>query len=90
MSNEIVRDGDVNSSGGRAIAQQNSYYVDGKAVITEGSPVTPHAPYGKHSVARTGPGSGSFLIEGRRVNRVGDIDTCGCPRVQGSVNYIVG
>jgi len=87
---KVVREGDVNSNGGIALRQQKTYFVDGRPVITEGSPVTPHPPFGIHSFARTGKGSDEFLVEGKRVNRVGDIDTCGCPRVQGSNNYNVG
>ena len=92
MTFKVVRDGDVNDAGGRAIATQRKFFVDGKAVVTDGSPVTPHRPCPKHGIhcaARTANGSKEFLIEGKPVNMVGNKDTCGHTRIQGSSNFLL-
>ena len=87
----VVRKGDVNSAGGKALRGDPSMIVDGKPIVTIGTPVSNHAPKrGKHCNAKTTGGSQNLIINGKPVNLVGDADTCGHKRVQGSPNFIIG
>lgn len=71
--------GDANSGGGIAIGslQQHSY-IDGELILVDGSPVGAHYPHGATTTAN---GSGMLMIDGMRVNLVGDLDACGHARV---------
>ncbi len=91
----VVRRGDINSAGGAAVQGARSVVANGRAVVQPGSPVTPHPCCGApgcfmHCVARTTGGSGSVIAEGKPVILVGDSDTCGHTRIQGSPDVIAG
>lgn len=89
----IVRQGDVNSAGGKALRGDRSLIVDGKPVVTIGTPVSSHAPCPKrssHCHAKTTRGSRLFILNGKPVNLIGDPDSCGHPRSTGSKTFIIG
>ena len=91
----VVRRGDVNAAGGAAIQGARSVVVNGRPVVGPGSPVTPHPCCGApgcqiHCVAVTTGGSGSVIAEGKPVILVGDVDTCGHARAQGSPDVVAG
>ena len=87
MSRKIVRVGDVNSGGGKVISGEPSLRINGLDVAVDGSPVTPH-PHrrgaNEHDHARCVATETSITVKGKRIIFVGDIDTCGHTRVQGS------
>lgn len=89
---KVVREGDKNSAGGRVIKGNSTFLVDHKPISVDGSPVSPHKPcpdVPKHCHAKTANGTHSFIINGIPVNVVGDQDTCGHPRVDGSSTFII-
>lgn len=89
----IVRKGDVNSAGGSAMIGNFNLIVDGKPVVTIGTPVSPHAPCPKvaiHCRAVTTTGNRSVIVNNKPVNVVGNVDSCGHPRVTGSRTFILG
>lgn len=90
----VVREGDKNNAGGRVIKGNKNFIVDGKPISVDGCPVSahrpfknPHKPDGK---PKTANGTSLFLVDGIPVNTVGDKDTCGHTRAEGSPNFIVG
>jgi uncharacterized Zn-binding protein involved in type VI secretion len=89
----VVRLGDLNSAGGATMLGNNNCIVDGKPVVTIGTPVTPHVPFPYvpiHGVAVTIKGSSSFIVNGKPVNVIGNPDSCGHFRVSGSKTFIIG
>ena len=91
----VVRRGDVNSAGGAATQGARSVLANGRAVVGPGVRVTPHPCCGApgchmHCVAVTTGGSGSVIAEGKPVILVGDVDTCGHNRIQGSPDVVAG
>jgi uncharacterized Zn-binding protein involved in type VI secretion len=89
---KVVREGDVNTAGGRAVSGLASFIVDGRKVVPIGTPVTPHKPCPekkKHCNAKTSEGTNSFIVGGRKINVVGHKDTCGHARATGSSSMIV-
>ncbi len=90
----IVRQGDVNIAGGAALFGDSSFIVDGRPVVTVGTLVSPHPPCGKkqpqHCIAITLIGNQNLIINQKPVNVIGNPDSCGHPRVTGSINFIVG
>lgn len=89
----VVRQFDINSGGGKALLGDPNFIVDGRPIVRIGTPVSPHAPCPKvpsHCHAKTMIGKHTYIIGGKPVNVVGDIDTCGHARVTGSFNFIVG
>jgi uncharacterized Zn-binding protein involved in type VI secretion len=85
MGKPIVRVGDVNSGGGRVISGANSVRINGLPVALDGSPVTAHTDYkGLHNNAQCRASQSTLRVEGKRVIFVGDVDTCGHVRQQGS------
>lgn len=90
---KVVRQGDRNSAGGRVIKGSSSFLVDNKPISINGSPVSPHKPCPedkKHCHAKTSEGTHSFIVDGIPVNIVGDHDTCGHARIEGSSTFIIG
>jgi uncharacterized Zn-binding protein involved in type VI secretion len=88
----IVREGDVNSAGGKAMKGDKTLIVDGKPTVVIGTPVSRHAPCrrgNKHCNAKTTKGSKFFVLNGKPVNLIGDPDSCGHPRKTGSKTFIV-
>ena len=92
----VVRKGDINGAGGVAIGASSDVFVNGRGVVYPGSPVTPHPCCGApgcdmHCVAVViGPGSSTVLVNGKRVIRKGDSDSCGHSRATSSPNVICG
>lgn len=89
---KVVREGDKNSAGGRVIHGNKHFIVDGKPISVNGSPVSPHDPcpkHKKHCHAKTANGTHHFIVDGIPVNLVGDKDTCGHPRINGSPKFHV-
>lgn len=87
---QVVREGDKNSAGGRVIKGNSSFIVEGKPVSVDGSPVSPHKPcpeIPKHCHAKTDMGTKTFYVDGIPVNLLGNLDTCGHPRVEGSPTF---
>ena len=90
---KVVRKGDKNSAGGAALGGNPTFIVDGLPVVTVGTPVSPHDPCPLvpiHCSAKTAKGEHTFIVGDIAVNVVGDNDTCGHPRVEGSSTFIVG
>lgn len=83
----VVRKGDVNSGGGRTLSGDNTFIIDGRPVCPIGTPVSPH---GRHSRSKTAQGNKTFILGGRNITIVGNIDTCGHRRVEGSKTFILG
>ena len=85
----VVRKGDANSAGGIATQASSTVLVNGRGVVFPGSSVTPHPCCGakgcnKHCCAKTTGGTSTITANGRPINLVGDSDTCGHARAQGS------
>ena len=87
MGKKIVRVGDQNSGGGKVISGDNTVLVNGMPVAIDGSPVSCHTPgKGEHVHARCRASVGSIKVAGKRLIFVGDTDTCGHPRIEGSAD----
>ena len=91
----VVRRGDANSAGGIATQGAATVFVNGRGVVPPGSPVTPHPCCGSrgcdaHCSASTTGGSATVFAEGKPIILVGDTDTCGHSRAQGSPNVFIG
>ena len=67
---------------------QNSVYSNYLLTSVDGSPVAGHGP-GVHGGPLTANGSTNVFIEYIPVNRLGDPDTCGHPRAEGSPDVYV-
>jgi uncharacterized Zn-binding protein involved in type VI secretion len=67
---------------------QQTVYANNLLVSVDGSPVEDHGP-GVHADPLTANGSPNVFIQFIPVNRLGDEDTCGHPRAQGSPNVYV-
>jgi len=89
----VVREGDANSAGGKVLKGNPSFIVDGKPVSVDGSPVSAHRPFKKphkpDGTPKTANGTQKFVVDGIPVNVIGDKDTCGHPRQDGSPNFYV-
>jgi uncharacterized Zn-binding protein involved in type VI secretion len=85
----VVRQGDINQVGGKALGGVGSVLVNGRPIVVDGTKVSPHGK-GKHAVAKTSGGVGSVRAGGKPVNVIGNVDDCGHPRTQGSSNVNAG
>jgi uncharacterized Zn-binding protein involved in type VI secretion len=85
MGRQIVRVGDVNSGGGIVISGEPSVRLNGLDVAVDGSPVTPH-PRGLFTIdhAHCVATEQNIKVKGKRIIFVGDVDSCGHTRIQGS------
>ena len=89
----IVRRGDVNSAGGRAVAGQANFKVNNKGAVTVGTRVGRHRPCPRVSIhcnASTSGGVSTFIINGKAANIIGNSDSCGHGRQTGSPDFIIG
>lgn len=85
----IERVGDKNNAGAAILStNQGSVFANGILVAVDGSPVARHGK-NAHSSPRTANGSNSVFINSIPINRVGDADTCGHQRSEGSPNVFV-
>ncbi len=85
----VQRQGDANSAGGIAISGDASVRVNGRPIMVNARPVTPHPccglpGCGAHCNARTANGTSIVRVQGIPVVYTGCNDTCGHPRVGGS------
>lgn len=84
------RVGDANTVGGVAQKGIATVRVNGRPIIVNGNPVTPHPCCGRrrcpsvHCSASTANGSGNVRAGTISVVRTGDSDTCGHARSGGS------
>lgn len=85
----VSRVGDADSGGGRVTAGVDSVIVNGRPIAVNGNPVSGHGR-SPHSSPRTAGGLTTVLAGGVPVTRVGDADTCGHARAQGSPNVTAG
>lgn len=86
-----MRVGDPNVAGGLIQSGDPTVLVNGRPIATAFSPVTPHAPFkGPHLHAQTTSKDFQVLVNGVPVTTSGTIDTCGHPRIVGSVDVIIG
>jgi uncharacterized Zn-binding protein involved in type VI secretion len=87
MGKAFVRVGDKNDAGGSVISGDNTLRINGIPVAIDGSPVTNHPNHkGQHAHARCVASVNSIKVNGKRLIVVGDKDSCGHTRVQGSEN----
>lgn len=88
MGKKIVRVGDINEKGGKVLAGDNTVFLNGKPIAVDGSPVSVHPaqPFGRgnHVGARCRATQSSIFVNGKRIILVGDTDTCGHKRIDGS------
>ena len=89
----IVRRGDVNSAGGRAVTGNSDFKINNKGAVTVGTRVGRHRPCPRPSIhcnASTSGGISSFIINGKPANSTADSDSCGHGRQTGSPDFIIG
>ena len=90
MGRPVVRRGDKNSAGGVLIVGHRNITVNGIPAGKQGGRVTPHPCCGRpgcsiHCAASAAyPGSRLVSMNGIPTLRIGDVDTCGHPRANGS------
>ena len=94
MTQPIVRQGDRNSAGGRAIMPRTKVQASGRNLAAYSSRVTPHPCCGRpgysvHCRASVTGGAPTVYAEGKPVHIVSDSDTCGHRRVQGDNKVLV-
>lgn len=86
----VQRQGDFNSKGGIVTSGDGSVRVNGRAVATPYTLVTPHPPCSPkkyiHCVAVTTGGARTVRVNGKPVLLTGNKDTCGDKRAGGSPN----
>lgn len=95
MPSGVLRVGDANISGGLITVGDPTVLVNNRPVAVIGAPVSPHPPCGgngqyAHCIARTQLKPGSILVNGKPIATWPSVDTCGHPRITGSVNVIIG
>jgi len=90
----VVRNGDMNASGGMAIGGAKTVTAEGIPIMFPGQPVTPHPPCNSpgnpHCSAVTTGGSKTVTAEGIPVITTADIDSCGDMRVTGAATVMAG
>jgi uncharacterized Zn-binding protein involved in type VI secretion len=87
----VVRQGDTNNKGAPAESGVSSVVVNNKPIVVDGTPVSTHNPwYKRHRGKKTANGKTNVVAGNKPVNVVGNSDTCGHPRVNGSNNVIIG
>ena len=90
MPGPVCRVGDSNDAGGVILPPPGiaTVLVNNLPVAVFGSKVSPH-PDGHAGQSCTSKNK-TVLVNGKPIVTVGDIDTCGHKRIQGSTNVIVG
>lgn len=90
MNKPVHRLGDPNEDDAVVVEViQGSVYANSILIAIDGSPVEGHGT-GEHSSPVTANGSSTVFINGIPVNRLGDEDSCGHPRADGSPDVFVG
>lgn len=95
MPTGVVRVGDANTGGGLVTVGDPTVLVNGRPIALTFSPVTPHPPCGgpggqPHCIAHTQQQAGTILVNGKPIATWPSVDTCGHPRVTGSLDVIIG
>lgn len=89
----ICRIGDTNQPGGAIVSGASTVFANGILVGQLGSPISPHAPWGKphppHGRATVTSASPSVFADGIAVARVTSSNSCGHSMVQGSPDVFV-
>jgi uncharacterized Zn-binding protein involved in type VI secretion len=88
MPGPVCRVGDKNNAGGVILNGTATVLVNNRPVAVFGSKVSPH-PDG-HKGERCTSKNKTVLVDGKPIVTVGDLDTCGHKRIQGSADVIVG
>jgi uncharacterized Zn-binding protein involved in type VI secretion len=88
MPGPVCRVGDSNDAGGVILTGTPTVLINNRPVAVLGSKVSPHPK--KHVGQQCTSNNVTVLVNGKPIVTVGDIDTCGHVRVQGSTNVIVG
>lgn len=90
MSRSAHRLGDPNTAGA-AITNipQSTVFTNNRQSSIDGSDVAGHGP-GEHGGPQTANGSATVFITNIPANRLGDADTCGHPRDDGSPDVFIG
>lgn len=90
----VVRITDTNAAGGQAIVPRATVLSSFLPLAGFMSNVTPHPCCGAtpacaiHCVATIAPSFSTVLAEGLPVHNVGNVDTCGHPRVSGDFTVL--
>lgn len=84
----VVRKGDRNSAGARTLTGDKTFIVDNRPVCPIGTPVEPHQP--DHNNVRTAQGNKTWVVNNKKITVVGNRDTCGHRRIEGSRTFILG
>jgi uncharacterized Zn-binding protein involved in type VI secretion len=87
MPNGVVRKGDANSEGGKAISGVASVLVNGLPIVVNGTDVSTHS---RAHRAKTANGLSNVIANYKPVNIKGNKDTCAHPRVGASSNVVAG
>lgn len=96
MAQKAVRRGDINSAGGIVTEGSKKVTVNGRPMAYKGNSVSPHGccfcipPYIPDCIATLRPITTKVTVEGKPASKVGDTDTCGHPRMNGSPNVVIG
>lgn len=96
MPGSVCRIGDKNAAGGVILTGEPTVLVNNRPVAVIGARVTPHPCCGLkgcppvHCAASTTSTNGTVLVNGKPIVTLGDVDTCGHPRLGGSFDVVVG
>lgn len=85
----VNRVGDADSGGGKVTAGIDSVLVNGRPISVNGKPVSGHGK-APHSAPSTASGLTNVIAGGIPVNVVGNPDTCGHARAEGSPDVTAG
>jgi len=86
---QVHRLTDPNTAGAPVVQTvQSTVYANDLLIAVDGSPVEGHGT-GEHADPVTANGSTNVFIENIPVNRLGDEDSCGHPRAEGSPDVYV-
>ena len=97
MAGGVLRLGDANAGGG-LIAMAGcdpTVLVNGRPIAISGAAVTPHPPCGAkggyaHCISTVVYKPSTILVNGKPIATWPTYDTCGHPRMTGSLDVIIG
>jgi len=94
MSFPIVRQGDTNSAGGRALIPRDQVKSSNKPLAAFSSKISPHPCCGRpgctiHCAASITGGSSTVKAQGKPVHKVSDGNTCGHTMSRGDNKVLV-
>lgn len=85
----VNRVGDADSGGGKVTAGIDSVLVNNRPISVNGKPVSGHGK-APHSAPTTSGGLTNVIAGGIPVNVIGNSDTCGHARAEGSPDVTAG